>query len=463
LRIFGFDISLSRKSSGETIDSVLRRLISANESYSGITVTPENCMQSTTVNAVVTAVSRRIASLPVRVLKRVVVDGEPARVRKEVQPNHPVMRLLSEPNRWSDRTTFWLDATSRVMRYGNLYYFKARGVTGPIRELQPLHPGGVEISQDSETLDLTYRATLANGAYRVFRPDQVLHARGTARDGIKGDSPIRDIRETIALEITAERMGASVFGNSAMPSLIFKHATLSRGFKNDEEEKAFIDDFQAAYSKKGRFKSMIVPFGMDIDTIDIDNEKAQFLATRQYQRTVIAGAFGVPPHLVGDLSRGTFNNVEQQSLDFVINVVLPYARMLEAAMERSLLTPEDRRAGIIIRFNLDAALRGDFKSRQEGLNIQRQAGVINANDWREHEDMNPISEEDGGEEYWRKGPSGQSAEPPANGNSAPADGADENAEAETEAAAKAATFKMMSALRWTATMARAVAEDRKSQ
>jgi phage portal protein BeeE len=231
----------------------------------------------------------------------------------------------------------------------------------------------------------------------------------------------------------------------------------------DEEEKAFIEDFQNAYSRKCRFKSMVVPFGMDVDTLGVENEKAQFLQTRQYQRTVIAGAFGVPPHLVGDLSRGTFNNVEQQSLDFVINVVLPYARMLEAAMERSLLTPEDRRAGIIIRFNLDAALRGDFKSRQEGLNIQRQAGVINANDWREHEDMNPISEEDGGEEYWRKGPSGQSAEPPANENSAPADGADENAEAETEAAAKAATFKMMSALRWTATMARAVAEDRKSQ
>jgi hypothetical protein len=205
---------------------------------------------------------------------------------------------------------------------------------------------------------------------------------------------------------------------------------------------------------------------MDIDTIDIDNEKAQFLATRQYQRTVIAGAFGVPPHLVGDLSRGTFNNVEQQSLDFVINVVLPYARMLEAAMERSLLTPEDRRAGIIIRFNLDAALRGDFKSRQEGLNIQRQAGVINANDWREHEDMNPISEEDGGEEYWRKGPSGQSAEPPANGDPPADDGTQQETEAATDAAAKVATFKMLSALRrtaTTATIAMAVAEDRKSQ
>jgi HK97 family phage portal protein len=218
---------------------------------------------------------------------------------------------------------------------------------------------------------------------------------------------VMDIREAIGLEITAERMGASVFGNSAMPSMIFKHGATSRGFKTDEEEKRFIEDFQNVYAKKGRFKSMILPFGMEIDSVGIDNEKAQFLATRQYQRTVIAGAFGVPPHMVGDLSRGTFNNVEQQSLDFVLNVVLPYVRIFEAAMERSLLTDEDRRDGVSIRFNLEGALRGDFKSRQEGLKLQREMGVISPNDWREQENMNPISKEDGGEAYWMKGPSGQ--------------------------------------------------------
>jgi phage portal protein BeeE len=112
-----------------------------------------------------------------------------------------------------------------------------------------------------------------------------------------------------------------------------------------------------------------------------------------------------------------------------MNVVLPYARVFEAAMERSLLTDEDQRSGIIIRFNLDAALRGDFKSRQEGLKIQREMGIINPNDWREEEGRNPISEDDGGEAYWMKGPSGQGEETPAEpeapaepGNDAEADG-----------------------------------------
>ena len=148
---------------------------------------------------------------------------------------------------------------------------------------------------------------------------QILHARGAARDQLRGDSPIHDIREAIGLDIAAERMGASIFGNSALPSIVFKHGPGSKGFETDEQEKAFIESFQQAYTRRGRFRALVVPPGLDLDQIGVDNEKAQFLATRQYQRTVIAGAFGVPPHMVGDLSRGTFNNVEQQSLDFVIS------------------------------------------------------------------------------------------------------------------------------------------------
>jgi HK97 family phage portal protein len=225
-------------------------------------------------------------------------------------------------------------------------------------------------------------------------------------------------------------MGAALFGNGAMPSLVFKFQQGVQGFKTDEEGKKFIEDFQSIYAKRGRFKGMLLPKGMDVDSFAVENDKAQFLATRQYQRTVIAGAFGVPPHLVGDLSKGTFRNVEEQNRAFIQSVILPYIRIFEGAMERSLLTDEDRRNGVVIRFNLDAALRADFKTRQEGLQIQRQNGIINANAWREQEGMNPISEEDGGEEYWRQGPSGQSAttEPASTEEPAEDDDEDENSD-----------------------------------
>jgi phage portal protein BeeE len=111
----------------------------------------------------------------------------------------------------------------------------------------------------------------------------------------------------------------------------------------------------------------------------------------------------VPPHLVGDLERATFNNVEQQDQDFTLNVIMPYASAYEAAMERDLLTDEDRRAGTIIRFNLDSILRADFKSRQEGLQMQRVNGVLSADEWREIEGKNPLEGDNGGDEYWRPG------------------------------------------------------------
>jgi hypothetical protein len=98
-----------------------------------------------------------------------------------------------------------------------------------------------------------------------------------------------------------------------------------------------------------------------------------------------------------------------QATEFSTNVILPLGRMFEAAMEKDLLTDQDRSNGIIIRFNYDATIAADFKSRQEGQAIQRQNGIINANDWRENEGMNPISAADGGDEFWRQGPSGQSA------------------------------------------------------
>ncbi|MPZ58449.1 MAG: phage portal protein [Rhizobiales bacterium] len=407
MKLFGLDITLASKSEAISLDTLIRRLEAVHETVSGVSITPENCMESPTVQAIVMAVSRRIATLPLHVLQKVESND---RASKEPLPNHPVQRLLNRPNDWQTRTSYWLDATSWLIRYGNHYAFKARGTTGPIRRLEPLLPSAVTVEQDDD-LTVRYLVIQRSGGRRELRPDEVHHARGPARDGLIGNSPVIDMREAIALEIAAEKMGAAVFGNGATPGMIFEFMEGSQGFRTDEERRQFIEDFGQAYGKRGRFRAMLMPKGIKLGTpITVENEKAQFLETRQYQRTVIAGGFGVPPHLVGDLSKGTFNNVEQQSIAFVQNVVLPYVKMFESAMEAQLLTVEDRNSGVIIRFNLDGALRGDFKSRQEGLQIQRQNGVINANDWREHEGMNPISPEDGGDEYWRQGPSGQSGQ-----------------------------------------------------
>ncbi len=380
-----------------SLDTLLQRLEAVYRTTSGVAVTPETCMESPTVNAIVTAVSRRLSVSPPRVMERTYQKG---RERKEFLPNHPVAKLLARPNSYQTRASYWLDAGSVLMRYGRYFAVKAQGNTGPIRRLHPLVPSAVTVDQD-ELLEPTYRATFTNGGQRDIPASEMHHVRGAARDFLTGDSPVADVREAIALEIAMEKYGASFFGNGTVPLLIF---TLMQGFadfKTVKERDEFLQSVKDKTSGSHAHSAFMLPKGMDVKDMKIENEKAQYIDARKYQRTVIAGAFGVPPHFVGDLERATFNNVEQQDTDFVINVVMPIAQTFEAAMERDLLTDEDRRAGVVIRFNLDAIQRADFKTRQEGSRVQRDAGVISANDWRERENLNPISEEDGGEDYIR--------------------------------------------------------------
>jgi len=376
-------------------ESVLQRIVAAQQGTLG-PVTPESCMQSPTVHAIVTAVSRRIALSPVHVYQKTTSNGRDA---KEKLPDHPVARLLARPNSFQTRADYWGDAASRFLRWGRYFAFKSRGTTGPIRELLPMHPQTVSVKQDPKTWALTYRWNSGTDS-QDYQQSKIHHVRGPSRDGFTGDSPVEDVQQAIALEIAAESFGASFFANGATPFLVFNFLAGIKGFKTAEEEKQFTEDFQNAFNGSKRFRAMLNPPGMDKPTpIAIENDKAQFLQTREYQRTVIAGAFGVPPHLVGSLSPAF--NVEQKDGDFSLYVAMPIVQTFEAAMERDLLTDADRSGGVIIRFNLDSVLRADFKSRQEGLQIQRQNGALSPNEWREIEGKNPISDEDGGDDYIR--------------------------------------------------------------
>lgn len=420
MNLFGWEFSLTRKSA-ETIslDTLIRRLEAAYETSSGVTVTPETCMQSPTVHAIVTAISHGLASCPVHVYRK--TFGSNGRARKELLPDHPVEKLLRKPNQWQSPVEYWQDAASVLQRYGRFCAFKARGVTGPIRRLVPLQPTAVELKQDPETYDVGVKITQENGTPRDYEFKDIHYARGPARDFLNGNSPMHDVREAIALEIAGERFAASFFGGSAIPGIIFKYGEGFQGFKTDEEKRSFLDDFQDKYSRKGRFRAALPPKGVEVAQLMqfIENDKAQMVEARKHQRTVIAGAMGYPLYLVGDLDRQTFNNAEQQAINKSAEVLLPTARIFESAMERDLLTDDDRAAGAIIRFNLDGVLRGDFLARQQGLKIQREAGAINANDWRETEGMNPRTDA-GGEAFWDTGPSGQGMqrqqEQPPNGN-----------------------------------------------
>ncbi len=378
---------------------VLMRIVAQQEGNWGAMVTPETCMKSPTVHAIVTAISRRLSITPIHVYRR---SQSNAGEIKERLPTHPVARLLQKPNLWQTKTDFWLDACSTFLRHGRFYAYKSRGSTGPIMELIPLHPSRVAPKQDPDTYKVQFEVSEGSGEMRVYDVNRIFHARGPARDFLKGDSPVQDVSQTIAMEIMAEKFGVTFFQNGAMPLLVFNFMEGSAGFREADQEKQFIETFQQQFGGNKKHTGMLLPKGMDKPSqIQIEHDKAQFIETRRYQRTVIAGAFGVPPTYVGDLERATFNNVEQMSQGFVLDVILPVAQAFESSMERDLLTDQDRRNGVVIRFNLDSTLRADFKSRQEGLRIQRDAGVISPNEWREIEGKNPIPDDKGGNDYLR--------------------------------------------------------------
>jgi HK97 family phage portal protein len=394
MNLLGFNIS---RKADLSIDQVIARLEAIYETASGISVTPENCEESPTVQAIVNAITHSMSTLPVHVLRQ---EGK----KKEKLPSHPVQRLLRRPNDWQTSTEYFLDATSQLVRYGRFHAYKARGTTGPVRRLLPLTAGQVTLKMGGDW-SIEARITEPGGGQREVAMSELHCVRGRASDYLNGDSPVMRAREAIALEIAAQKFGASFFGNGAMPGLIFKTVAQT----DPTQRKDFIESFQQSYSKAaGRFKAMLLPRGVEkADSIGIENDKAQFLETRKLQRNIIAGAFGVPPHLVGDLERGTFSNIEEQSRDYVQKVVLPYVCKFEDAMERDLLTDDDRRSGVIIRFTMEGLTRGSFKDQQEGFRTMREMGALSADEWREMLNMNPLPEGQGGGNYWQQGPSGQ--------------------------------------------------------
>ncbi|HEY0838790.1 MAG TPA: phage portal protein, partial [Vulgatibacter sp.] len=133
----------------------------------------------------------------------------------------------------------------------------------------------------------------------------------------------------------------------------------------------------------------ILEEGMTWTPLTMSMEDAQYIETRKFQRGEIASLFRVPPHMIGDLERATFSNIEQQSIDFVTHSLRPWLVRIEQSIVRDLLLPSERRE-FFPRFNVEGLLRGDFKSRMEGYAIGRNIGVFNADEIRDLEDRSPI-------------------------------------------------------------------------
>ena len=227
----------------------------------------------------------------------------------------------------------------------------------------------------------------------TLRPEDVLHIPGLGFDGLVGYSPIAMAKNAIGLAIATEEYGAKFFANGAAPGGVLEHPGTIKDPQRVREA------WQSQFGGSGNAnKIAVLEEGMKYTPISISPEQAQFLETRKFQINEIARIFRVPPHMVGDLEKSSFSNIEQQSLEFVKYTLDPWVVRWEQAISRTLLTPEEKKC-YFAKFNLDGLLRGDYQSRMNGYAIGRQNGWMSANDIRELENLDRIPPEEGGDLY----------------------------------------------------------------
>lgn len=358
-------------------------------SVSGKVVNERSSMQTTAVFACVRIIAETVASLPLQTYKYV-GDG------KEKAYDHPLYRILhDEPN--SEMTSFSLREAmmSHLLLWGNSYCQIIRNGRGDVLELYPLLPDKMTLDRDRK--GNLYYAYLKDGLTYYLGPDEVLHIPGLGFDGVMGYSPVALAKNAIGLNIAAEEYGGRFFANNATPSGIL---STSGTIKDPAKVR---DAWQAAYGGiSNSNKVAVLEDGLQYQAISMPNSDAQFLETRKFQIEEICRIFQVPPHMVADLSKSSFSNIENQSISFVVHTIRPWLVRLEQAMNRKLFKDAEKSA-YFVSFNASALMRGDYKSRMDGYAIGIQNGFFSVNDVRRMENLDPIPAEEGGDLYLTNG------------------------------------------------------------
>lgn len=362
---------------------------------SGKAVNERTAMQTTAVYACVRILSEAVAGLPLHIY-RYRADGGKERI-----PMHPLYHLLhDEPNPEMTSFVFRETLMSHLLLWGNAYAQVVRNGRGQAVALYPLLPSKMDVSRaaNGELLYTYYRdadetGLNPKGGYITLRRDEVLHIPGLGFDGLIGYSPIAMAKNTIGMSLATEEYGASFFANGANPGGVLEHPGVIKDIGRVKES------WNTAYQGNGNaHKIAVLEEGMKFQAIGIPPEQAQFLETRKFQINEIARIFRVPPHMVGDLEKSSFSNIEQQSLEFVKYTLDPWVVRWEQSLQQSLILPSEK-PSLFIRFNLDGLLRGDYQSRMNGYAVGRQNGWMSANDIRELEDLNRIPTVEGGDLY----------------------------------------------------------------
>lgn len=361
-------------------------LFGARATTSGPAVTPETALRCAPVYACVKVISESVSQIGLHLYRRG-RDGS-----KERESDHPLAELLhDQANDWTSAAEFRLSMQTQLLLHGNAYAFINRS-GGGVSELIQIPSAAVSVEVDSVTMEPRYRVTSSGGSERVYDRAEILHLRTLGTSCHAGDSPIIQAREAIALSLAMEEHAGRLFGSGARPSGVFKYAK-ALGPEALKRLKASFDGAHAGGSNSG--KTLILEDGMEFEPLQFNSVDLQFLEMRRHQIAEIARVFRVPLHMLQELERTTHANAESMGQQFLSLTLLPWLRLWEGAIRRTLLTPEERRTLYPEFLTADLA-RADLAARFQAYATAVTNGLLSPNEVRAAENRSPYP---GGDQF----------------------------------------------------------------
>lgn len=377
----------------------IRDFMRQGSTASGAVVTEESAMRVAAAWRCVNIIAGAIATLPIDIIKR-----ESEEVRRPAV-GHPLRRILTvKPNTWQTPSEFRRMLQSHLLLAGNAYARKVF-VGNQLVGLIPLPVNRVTAEQLDSTA-MKYKVLRKDGSSITFPQKEIFHLRGMSLDGVTGMSVLSNMRESLGLALQTEQAGARLFSNGILAGGVIKHPgklsdNAARHLRESMEER------NRGAQNSGKW--ILAEEGMTVEPISLSAEDAQWLGTRDFQRYDIAMFFGVPPHMIGATEKTTSwgSGIESQGIGFVTYTLTDWIKTWEESVKRDLL-PENEWETTDARFNANALLRGDFKTRWDGYVKALQWGVYSPDDIRRMEDQNPRPDGGGGIYYDPPNTAGQS-------------------------------------------------------
>ncbi|EMW4538906.1 phage portal protein [Salmonella enterica] len=343
-----------------------------------VIVNPKTAMKLAAVYACIYVISSNVAQMPLHVMRRTGKFVEPAR-------DHPVFYLVhDEPNDW--QTSYkWRELKQRhILGWGNGYTHVKRNRRGEVIQLEACMPWETTLLNTGGRY--TYGMYNEEGSFAIS-PDDMIHIRALGNNQKMGLSPILQHAETIGMGMSGQKYTESFFSGNARPAGIVS----VKGELNDGSWKRLKEMWQKASAmlRSQENRTMLLPAELDYKALTVSPVDAQLIDMMKLNRSMIAGIFNVPAHMINDLEKATFSNISEQAIQFVRYTMMPWVTNWEQEINRRLFTRAEREAGYYVRFNLTGLLRGTPKERAQFYHFAITDGWMSRNEARAFEDMNP--------------------------------------------------------------------------